>query len=100
VYLTGLDYYSGSGTSLSLYGTAIEVLLFIYLTALALALWWLAGRITSDLAPGIQPEQPILAVSPRLLASWAFACALVIVPIGAALGGAWGEIVAIMRAGP
>jgi len=99
VYITGLDYYGGLGPSFSFYGTAVEVLLVIYLVSLSLGLWWLLHHIINGMARGIEPAITPEAVSPRVLAAWAFASALVIIPIGAALGGAWDQIVAIMFAG-
>ena len=100
VYLTGLDYYGGFGPSLTLYGTAVEVLLVVFLTGLALALWWLLHRLTLSLAREVKPERFRAVVSRRALAVGAFACALVVVPIGAALGSAWSQIQAVVVAGP
>ena len=100
VYLTGLDYYGGAGPSFTLYGTAVEVLLVVFLTALSLALWWLLRRIVVTLAQGNAPDLEPALVSRRALAGWAFAGALVIIPIGAALGGAWPQVVAVVISGP
>jgi RsiW-degrading membrane proteinase PrsW (M82 family) len=99
VYVTGLDYYGGLGPSFSLYGTAVEVLLVAYLVGLSLGLWWLLRRIVSGMAQGIEPDFTPAVISQRALAGWAFASALVIVPIGAALGGAWDQIAAVMLSG-
>jgi RsiW-degrading membrane proteinase PrsW (M82 family) len=99
VYITGLDYYGGFGPSFSFYGTAVEVLLVAYLVALSLGLWWLLRRIVNGMAQGVEPDITPETVSHRVLAGWAFATALVIVPIGAALGGAWDQIAAVMFAG-
>ena len=99
VYLTGLDYYGGLGPSLTLYGTAVEVLLVIFLVALALALWWLLHRLTLGLARDVQPDRFRAAVSRRALAVGALASVMVVVPIGAALGGAWSQIVTVVLAG-
>jgi RsiW-degrading membrane proteinase PrsW (M82 family) len=99
VYLTGLDYYAGVGPSLSLYGLAVEVALVIFLVVLSLGLWWLLYRLVASLAQGIEPDLAPPIFSSRALAGWALACALVIIPIGAALGPAWSQIQAIMLAG-
>jgi hypothetical protein len=99
VYLTGLGYYGGLDPSLSIYGLAVEVTLVVFLAALSLGLWWLLYRLVAGLAQGIEPDLAPASVSPRALAIWAFACALVIVPIGAALGPAWGQIQAVILAG-
>jgi len=98
-YLTGLDYYGGPGPSLTLYGTAVEVLLVVFLTALSLTLWWLLHRLTLSLARGIQPDRFRAVISRRALAVGAFTCILVFVPIGAALGPAWNQIVAVVVTG-
>jgi hypothetical protein len=100
LYLTGLDYYGGLGPSFNVYGLAVEVLLAIFLVALSLGLWWLLYRLVASLSQGAEPDLSPAIVSPRSLAVWAFACALVIVPIGAALGPAWSQIQAIILAGP
>lgn len=99
VYLTGLEYYAGEGPSLTLYGTAVQVLLVAYLVALALGLGWLLRRIVGGLALGVEPDLTPITISQRALAGWAFACALVIIPIGAALGPAWNQIAAIVMTG-
>ncbi len=99
VYVTGLDYFGGLGPSFSFYGTAVEVLLVVYLVGLSLGLWWLLRRIVNGMAGGVEPDITPETVSPRVLAGWAFASALVIVPIGAALGPAWDQIVAVLLAG-
>jgi len=59
----------------------------------------LLRRIVSGMAQGIEPDFTPAVISQRALAGWAFASALVIVPIGAALGGAWDQIVAVMLSG-
>jgi len=100
VYLTGLDYYGGLGWSFTIYGLAVELLLVVFLVALSLALWWLLRRLVTSLALEIEPDLAPTFVSPRALAAWAFACALVIIPIGAALGPAWGPIQTVVLAGP
>ena len=83
--------------------------LVVYLVGLSLGLWWPLRRTINGLAAGVEPEaaeaheaskasEPVL-VSTRRVAGWAFACALDIMPIGAALGGAWPQIAAVMFAG-
>jgi len=92
VYLTGLGYYGELGPSVSIYGTVIEVSLVLFLVALSAGLWWLLYHLVSGLAQEIEPDLSPTILSPRALAYWALACAVVIIPIGAALGPAWGEI--------
>jgi ABC-type Fe3+ transport system permease subunit len=88
---TGTSHYSGR--QLSFYGEAVSVALMAYLVVLSAGLWWLMVRIVRNLAteesaaPAGEPPQPL--VSPRAVAVWAMATALVIVPIGAALAPAW-----------
>lgn len=98
VYFTGLDYYSPASPSVNLYGTAVETLLIIYLAGLSLGLWWLLrryiNRMTNELSQVEELASP-QQISSRSLAMWALACALIIIPIGAALGGAWNQIAAI-----
>lgn len=104
VYVTGLDYYSGSQLSLDLYGSSIPTLLVVFLVILSLGLWWWLRRITDRL---VQPESvapesatPVIQLVPaRLVASWAVASAFVVVPIGAAIGGAWPELIRLFGAG-
>lgn len=99
VYITGIDYYGGLGPSFDFYGIAIEAALAAYLVGLSLGLWWLLRRLVNGLAQGVEPDFTPAAVSQRALAAWAFASALVVVPIGAALGGAWNQIVSLMLSG-
>ncbi len=99
VYITGIGYYGSLGPSFNFYGTAVEVMLVAYLVGLSLGLWWLLRRIVSGMAQGIEPDFTPAVISQRALAGWAFASALVIVPIGAALGGAWDQIAAVMLSG-
>jgi len=99
VFITGLDYYSGLGPSFSIYGLYIEGLLVIFLLVLSAGLWWLAGRIITQLAAQEEADLETFGISRRALAGWALACALVIVPIGAALGSAWPSIQAVLLAG-
>jgi hypothetical protein len=100
LYLTGLDYYGGLGPSFNIYGLAVEVLLATFLVALSLGLGWLLYRLVTSLSQGVEPDLAPAIISPRALAVWSFACALVIVPIGAALGPAWSQIQAVILAGP
>jgi hypothetical protein len=100
LYFTGLDYFSGPGPSLSLYGTAVETLLVIFLAALSLALWWLLRRMTAGLAQGAEPDLAPMVVSARALAGLALASAFIIVPIGAALTGSWPSVAEAVVAGP
>jgi RsiW-degrading membrane proteinase PrsW (M82 family) len=97
VFFSGLSYYN-AGT-VSLYGLATEVLLVAFLAALALGLWWLLRRQAANLAQDVTADLAPEIVSTRALAGWAFACALVVVPIGAALGGAWPQIAAVVAGG-
>jgi RsiW-degrading membrane proteinase PrsW (M82 family) len=92
VYLTGLDYYIGLGPSLSVYGVYIEVLLVVFLAVLSAGMWWLLRRYVIQLGKEAQPDLTPALVTRRALAGWALACALVIIPIGAALGPAWKAI--------
>ncbi len=100
VYLTGLDYYSGGATDIFFYGMGVEILLVVFLLFLSIGLWWLLRRLTTILGKGIIPDLTPTMVSRRTLAVWAFVCVLVIVPIGAALGPAWGEIRSLMLLRP
>ena len=92
VYLTGLDYFAGEGSSLSLYGETLSVLLVGYLVLLSLGLWWLLRRIVNGLSERVTPDLTPASISKRSIATWAVACAFVIIPIGAALSPAWNEI--------
>src|SRR6185503_11707450 len=98
VYLTGLDYYAGTGPSLSFYGETLNVLLIGYLVLLSAGLWWLLRRIVTGLSQSVEADivvstnlSPAL-VSRRAIAAWALACAAIIIPIGATLSPAWEEI--------
>jgi len=92
LYLTGLEYFAGEGASLSLYGETLSVLLVGYLTLLSLGLWWLLRKIVNEISERVTPDIEPVSVSRRAIAAWAVACALVIIPIGAALSPAWEEI--------
>ncbi|HSG45021.1 MAG TPA: PrsW family glutamic-type intramembrane protease [Anaerolineales bacterium] len=92
IYLTGLEYFAGAGPSLSLYGETLSVLLVGYLVLLSLGLWWLLRKIVNEISERVTPDLAPASVSKRAIAAWAVACALVIVPIGAALSPAWEEI--------
>ncbi|RPJ27743.1 MAG: PrsW family intramembrane metalloprotease [Chloroflexi bacterium] len=92
VYLTGLDYFAGEGSSLSIYGETLNVLLVGYLILLSLGLWWLLRRIVNGLSERVTPDIMPVTVSRRAIAAWAVACAAVVIPIGAALSPAWDSI--------
>jgi len=92
VYLTGLEFYSGSDSSLSIYGETLNVLLIGYLVLLSLGLWWLLRKIVNGLSERVISDSTPVPVSRRVIAAWAVACAAVIVPIGAALSPAWDSI--------
>jgi hypothetical protein len=92
VFLTGLDYFGGEAVSFPIYGLYVEVLLVIFLGLLSVGLWWLLRRYVRRLGAGVEVRVMPETVSRRALAAWALACALVIIPIGAALGPAWSQI--------
>ena len=100
VYLTGLDYFAGAGSSLSFYGETLNTLLVGYLILLSLGLWWLMRKIVNGISERITPDASTAlstslapaTVSRRVIAAWAVACTLVIIPIGATLGPAWDSI--------
>jgi RsiW-degrading membrane proteinase PrsW (M82 family) len=98
VYFTGIEHFAGSGPSLSLYGLAVEIMLVVFLVVLSLGLWWLLHGHIVKLASGITPKVAPTVITRRALAGWAFACALVIIPIGSALGPAWKDILAVVLA--
>ncbi|HEY5731231.1 MAG TPA: PrsW family glutamic-type intramembrane protease [Anaerolineales bacterium] len=89
VYLTGLEYFAGE---VSLYGDTLNILLIGYLVLLSAGLWWLLRRIVNEISERVETPLAPASVSRRAIAAWAVACALVIVPIGAALSPAWEEI--------
>ncbi len=97
VALTGIDYYSGASDTLNLYGENVTVMLVVFLVVLSLALWWLLARLTRDLSQEVEVSLRPVIVTRRAVAIWAFACTAVIVPIGAALGQAWGGIAALIE---
>ena len=92
VYLTGLDYFAGTGHSISLYGETLSILLVGYLILLSIGLWMLLRRIVNQISERVVPDPMPAAVSKRAVAAWAVACALVIIPIGATLSPAWEAI--------
>ncbi len=92
LYLTGLDYFAGSESAFSLFGETLSALLVGYLLLLSLGLWLLMRRIVRQISTGVTPDLTPATVSRRALATWAVACALVIVPIGATLSPAWSAI--------
>jgi len=92
LYLIGLDHFAGAGPSFSIYGEYLEISLIIILVAMTILNWWIMIRYLNRLqAEEVTPVKP-QKISARAIAVWAFACVLVIVPIGAALGQAWDEI--------
>ncbi len=100
LYLTGVDYYSGLGRSLNIYGESVTAMLVIYLVLLSLGLWWLLRSIVKDMSRDIQPVLQPIAVSSRALGALAFVSLLIIVPIGAALGPALEAIREALAFGP
>ncbi len=91
-YILGLEYYANAGSDLIIYGENIQISLIFILIAMTAFNWWLLGRITASLATEDKPEIVPALISRRALAFWAVACTLIIIPVGAALGGAWAEI--------
>jgi len=59
---------------------------------LALVLWGWLGRLLSALGTAAEADLAPTQMTPSSLAAWAAVSALIIVPIGAALGPAWGTI--------
>lgn len=99
LYLLGLDQFAESGATLPFYGEYIEASLIIILLVLSLGMWWLLRKFVHQIARGVKAELSPALISRRALAGWAFACVLVIVPVGAALGKAWGQIRAVFLGG-
>ena len=99
LYLTGLDHLAGEGSSLSLYGENLSVLLVGYLVLLSLGLWWLLRRIVNEISERAPLELVPVTVSRRFVATWALVSALVIVPIGASLSPAWSAINSLIVGG-
>jgi len=99
LYLTGLDYFAGSGASLSFYGETLSTLLVGYLVLLSLGLWWLMRKIVNGISDRVTPDVSSAPVSRRLIAAWAVACAFVIIPIGATLSPAWESIRKLLTGG-
>jgi RsiW-degrading membrane proteinase PrsW (M82 family) len=97
LYLTGMSYYTGG--ELDVYGEPMGVLLIAFLLVLSAGLWWLLRRITTTLATEEEVEAKPVAITARGLAAWAVGCALIIVPLGAALGRAWDEVLAAILGG-
>lgn len=96
VYLTGLDAYTEFEASVSLYGLAEGALLVVFLVTLSVGMWWYLGRQTAALGQVVEAAPEAVVITPRVLAIWAGACLLVIVPIGAALGPAWQQIQGVL----
>ncbi len=99
LYLVGLEQYAEVGATLPIYGEYVEISLIVILLALSLGMWWLLRKLVHQIARGAEAELTPELISRRALASWAFACVLVIVPLGAALGKAWGQIRAVFLGG-
>lgn len=99
VYMTGLDYFIGEGPSLSLYGETLSVLLVGYLFLLSIGLWWLLRKIVNELSENIMADLTPVTISRRAVAVWALACAIIIIPIGAALSPAWNAIQKLISGG-
>lgn len=91
-YLLGLEYFVDSGAEVIIYGEYIKISLIFILTAMTAFNWWILGRITKSLAPNAEPAFLPVEISRRALALWAIAATAIIVPVGAAVGGAWEEI--------
>jgi RsiW-degrading membrane proteinase PrsW (M82 family) len=100
VFITGLNYYGGLQPSFNFYGLAVAAVLVVFLVVLSLGLWWLLYRLVTGLGQGVEPDLAPTVVTSRALAGWALACALVIIPLGAALGLAWRQIQGVILSGP
>jgi hypothetical protein len=72
----------------------IRASLAAFLVVFSAGLWRLPRKLVGDLASRAEE------VTPRALALWAYARALIIVPIGAALGPGREQIQAAILAGP
>jgi RsiW-degrading membrane proteinase PrsW (M82 family) len=99
VFFSGLDYYGVLGPDVMVYGLGVTLALVVFLVVLSLALWYLLYRVVSSLGQDGQPAGAPTVVTPRGVALWALSCALVVVPIGAALGPTWPQIRAVVFAG-
>jgi RsiW-degrading membrane proteinase PrsW (M82 family) len=99
VYLSGLENFTGAYETFSIYGEAIEIVLVVFLAALSLGLWWLLLRMVKNMEVDVEPDLAPVRISPRALAFWGFVCALIIIPIGAALGPAWDQIRQVLNIG-
>jgi RsiW-degrading membrane proteinase PrsW (M82 family) len=92
VYLSGVENFTGAYETFSVYGEAIEIVLIVFLAGLSLGLWWILRRIVANMAVEEVPDLAPVRISTRALAFWGFVCALIIIPIGAAIGPAWESI--------
>jgi RsiW-degrading membrane proteinase PrsW (M82 family) len=100
LYYTGLGWYGLSDVhELSFYGEPISLLLIVFLLVLSAGLWWLLRRYVTTLSKEEAPAMTPQVVSPRALALWAGACALVIIPIGIVMGQVWEQIKAAVLGG-
>jgi hypothetical protein len=97
MYLAGYGFYANPGPSIRVYGTAVGLALVLLLAALAAGMWWLLHHLVRQYAHRVEPRIAPTVVSRRALAGWAAACALVIIPIGTALGPVWEDIQATIR---
>ncbi len=97
VYLSGIEFLT-SRASFDVYGMQIRIALVAYLVALSLGLWTLLYRMLTRLAQNIAPDLSPTVISRRALAAFAFACAIVFVPLGAALGPNWGAVQSVALA--
>jgi len=97
VYLTGLENYTSA--SLPIYGETLNILLIGYLVLLSLGLWWMLRRIVNGISERVVPDLTPATVSRRFIATWAVACALIVIPIGATLSPAWSAIRAMLISG-
>ncbi len=91
-YMLGLENIENIGGEILIYGEYFKISLIFILTVLTAFNWWLLARITKSLAPNAELESLPVAISHRALALWAIAVTAIILPVGAALGGAWEEI--------
>ena len=96
LYFIGLDHIAGAGPSFDVYGEWIEVSLVAILAAMAALNWWILTRYLASLQTVKMQEIAPERITKRALAAWAFACVLVIVPVGAAIGRAWPQIRSVL----
>lgn len=101
VYLTGLDNFNLYSSAITIYGETLEIVLLVYLVGLTAGLWWLMRRVTDgfmgDVEVPVMRELGLPTMTPRSLALMALGMVLTIVPIGAALGPAWPDILEVIQ---